>query len=308
MNNNPEKYREKLERIHQKLKTEGDISPLEADFVAEIELRYWKKELDRMKNAKSWGKSGGPLHLLYSDILKKLEKKEEGNFIYAIPFLSSHFPGKPKEDAVFPVIKECYEHLKRKHLVTSIDFSNLPKDTQMLEKYFKVFGNYDLLHKTRMEFKTCGGVRRAKVPMGKMVHLSTATPSHVFNMYNMPNDKTWQDAIISETTERKHMPGFQETVMGAVLRIMRVPTLWLVTYRYKQDVMMPKDVDVLHTLDIIRKELDLVSMWEENFGDRFIRKDKLEKFVEIVLRESEYIKSARMKKQHLDDEFLEITL
>jgi hypothetical protein len=306
MNNNPEKDREKLERIHQKLKTEGDISPLEADFVAEIELRYWKKELDRMKNAgwyfasEPWGKKDGPLYLLYSDILKKLEKKEEGNFIYAIPFLSSPFPGKPKEDAVFPVIKECYEHLKRKHLVTSIEFSKPPENAKNLEKYFNVFGI--------MEFKTCGMVRRTGIPMDKMIRIPTATPSHVFNIYNIPNDKTWKGAIISETTERKHMPGFQETVTGAVLKAMGVPELWLVTYRYEQDVMIPKDMEVLHTLEIIRKKLNLVSMWEENFGDRFIRKDKLEKFAEIVLRESEYIKSVRMKKQHLDDEFLEITL
>lgn len=315
MDNNPEKDKEKLERICQKLKNEGDISPLEADFAAEVQLRYWRKEADKLdgnkqywtEDSESWGKRGGLLHRFYSEILKKLENGEDGNFVCAIPLMNYYFLQRPKGDEVFPIIKTCYKLLKKEHVITSIDFSNSSENTRMLEKYFGIFGNYDFLHKTKIEFKTCGRACRAGIPIEKMMCIPTKAPNYVFSVYNTLNIEPWEDTIISEIPERKPEI-FCETVTAAVLKNMEIPALWLVTYRFKQNVMIPKDMEILHTLEIIRQEFDLVSMWKKKFRDRFTTKGDLEKFADIVLRESKYIRKVRAEKQHVDDEFLEMTL
>jgi hypothetical protein len=50
--------------------------------------------------------------------------------------------------------------------------------------------------------------------------------------------------------------------------------------------------------------IDLMYLWEKNFGGKFIRKGELEKFTEIVLMESNYM-DIKKKERDIDDEFME---
>lgn len=277
---------EKLEKIRQKLNKKGDISFKDADFAIKI----------KTKNRRAHDNE--PLRFLYTDILKKLKRKEEGNFICAIPFVNPFFS---------PIVRECYRHLDAKDLVKRILVS-LP------ENYHDKYPSFPT---REWNFETCGGIRR--VGISNVLRIPVEFPSWTFFYHNVFYQYSREEEMKDMSEKEPPSTLLKEAATVALLKKLEAPVA-LFSYHHpeipsslidkgQKDLVIPGEMrDVLSIINTTRDEVDIVSLWEKNFGRlrKTIKISEAEALAEIVLAESKYIKRIKTEKQDLDDEFLEI--
>lgn len=306
---------EKLEQIKRKLDKHGDISFEDADCIIAACKEYFHSE-DAAR--RKYFKEKNPLeqetiekHLrsLFFDILTKLEKGEEGNFIASIPF-PSLFRGisYTRRGSIIPIIKECYKHLCMDDIIRTIF---LP-EKEMFKESRKFFRYDDLHNQYRIDFDTCGGVHRAGIPIHKTwpVHVSSAF--WVYEHYQVLCSKDERMFTNLFHDKKAKLAILRESITAAILKKTDTPIAFISYYPieepYPEDLVIPRERrEIIPILNIARKELDLVSMWEEKFGSDSaeIRVSEINAFADIVLTESRYINDKRSSRQ--EDLSLDIT-
>jgi len=303
---------EKLEQIRRKLDKHGDISFEDADCIIAACKEYFHSE-DAAR--RKYFKEKNPLeqetiekHLrsLFFDILTKLENGEEGNFITAIPF-PQRFRGTSTKNGIIPIIKECYRHISMDDIIRAI---YLPEKEMFKE--FREFFRYDDLHNQyRIDFDTCGGIRRTGIPIHKTWPVPVSSAYWVYERYQTLCSKDERVFTNIFHDKKAKLAILRESITAAILKKTGVPIAFISYYPieepYPEDLVIPKERrEIIPILNIARKELDLVSMWEENFGSKTeIWVSEINTFADIVLTESKYIKDMRTSRQ--EDLPLDIT-
>lgn len=284
----------KLEKIRKKLNEQGDISFKEADYVLHIQRFHDERKKET-------------LHLLYADILEKLKNKEEGNFICAIPLMNPFVTLFSEGDLVSPIVRECYKHLGATDLIDHV-LASFPK---------KDHDKYPSFPKQEFHFETCGGIRR--VGISNVLRVPVELPSWTMFYHNifLRYSRDGKIMPLSETDPPSTL--LKEAATVALLKKLEVPVALFSYYPIEvpssltdkgpKDLVMPGEMrEALSIIKIARNEVDIVSLWEKNFGKlrENIAISEAEALAEIVLAESKYIKRIKTEKQDLDDEFLEM--